>query len=174
MIETVISESSSDIFIQYWWGRIYYIGIGSRHYCLFYQHHYRIFVISQDDNEVFNRAMLFNVGLSEAVKLSEWDCLDEAGAKYLLTRYQPDIARWGVGCVGDQAGEDIMVFCRYTMIKEITQTSQIQIVPSYYRPPKDSNGLMDLMDKFFLCNNYYYLYICYAPLCLTFPPGAKT
>ena len=50
-------------------------------------------MISQDDNEVFNRAMLFNVGLSEAVKLSEWDCLDEAGAKYLLTRYQPDIAR---------------------------------------------------------------------------------
>jgi len=36
---------------------------------------YRILVISQDDNEVFNRAMLFNVGYSEAVKLSEWDCL---------------------------------------------------------------------------------------------------
>ena len=44
---------------------------------LFNMHSYRIFVISQDDNEVFNRAMLFNVGYSEAVNLSdsEWDCL---------------------------------------------------------------------------------------------------
>lgn len=34
-------------------------------------------MISQDDNEVFNRAMLFNVGYSEAVNLSDtkWDCL---------------------------------------------------------------------------------------------------
>ena len=46
---------------------------------MFYQVHttrcYRIFVISQDDKEVFNRAMLFNVGYREAVKLSTWDCL---------------------------------------------------------------------------------------------------
>ena len=36
--------------------------------------HYRIFVISQDDDETFNRAMLFNVGFSEASKISDWDC----------------------------------------------------------------------------------------------------
>eukprot|EP00092_Neocalanus_flemingeri_P027963 GFUD01030359.1.p1 GENE.GFUD01030359.1~~GFUD01030359.1.p1 ORF type:complete len:509 (+),score=123.71 GFUD01030359.1:129-1655(+) len=36
--------------------------------------HYRIFVISQDDKETFNRAMLFNVGFSEASKMSDWDC----------------------------------------------------------------------------------------------------
>eukprot|EP00092_Neocalanus_flemingeri_P070776 GFUD01086903.1.p1 GENE.GFUD01086903.1~~GFUD01086903.1.p1 ORF type:complete len:493 (+),score=97.72 GFUD01086903.1:144-1622(+) len=36
--------------------------------------HYRIFVISQDDEETFNRAMLFNVGFSEASKMSDWDC----------------------------------------------------------------------------------------------------
>ena len=44
-------------------------------------------MISQDDNEVFNRAMLFNVGFSEAVKLSEWDCLGKGGAKYVLEIY---------------------------------------------------------------------------------------
>ena len=36
---------------------------------------YRIFVISQEDGLVFNRAMLFNVGSVEASKLSPWDCL---------------------------------------------------------------------------------------------------
>ena len=47
---------------------------------------YRILVISQDDNEVFNRAMLFNVGYREAVNLtdSEWDCLGDAPALYFL------------------------------------------------------------------------------------------
>ena len=36
--------------------------------------HYRIFVLSQEDNETFNRAMLFNVGFAEASKISAWDC----------------------------------------------------------------------------------------------------
>lgn len=36
--------------------------------------HYRVFVVSQDDEEMFNRAMLFNVGFIEALKFSSWDC----------------------------------------------------------------------------------------------------
>ena len=36
--------------------------------------HYRIFVLSQEDNKTFNRAMLFNVGFAEASKISGWDC----------------------------------------------------------------------------------------------------
>ena len=36
--------------------------------------HYRIFVISQDDDRKFNRAMLFNVGFVEALKLGHWSC----------------------------------------------------------------------------------------------------
>ena len=52
---------------------------------LIQQRSYRIFVISQDDQEVFNRAMLFNVGYSEAVKLSDWDCLGEGTVLYLLS-----------------------------------------------------------------------------------------
>ena len=38
----------------------------------------RIFVISQDDDLVFNRAMLFNVGYMEAMKVSDWDCLGQS------------------------------------------------------------------------------------------------
>ena len=36
--------------------------------------HYRIFVISQEDQLTFNRGMLFNVGFKEASRLSTWDC----------------------------------------------------------------------------------------------------
>jgi len=36
--------------------------------------HYRVFVVSQDDANDFNRAMLFNVGYAESVKLFDWDC----------------------------------------------------------------------------------------------------
>ena len=36
---------------------------------------FRIFVINQADKLTFNRAMLLNVGYTEAMKLSEWDCL---------------------------------------------------------------------------------------------------
>ena len=36
--------------------------------------HYRIFVISQNDTETFNRALLFNIGFSEALNISDWDC----------------------------------------------------------------------------------------------------
>jgi len=36
--------------------------------------HYRVFVISQEDQLTFNRAMLFNVGFKEASQLSAWDC----------------------------------------------------------------------------------------------------
>ena len=32
-------------------------------------------MIHQKDNETFNRAMLLNVGFTEAMKLSDWDCL---------------------------------------------------------------------------------------------------
>ena len=32
-------------------------------------------MIHQKDNETFNRAMLLNVGHSEALKISDWDCL---------------------------------------------------------------------------------------------------
>ena len=35
----------------------------------------RIFVISQDDKELFNRAMNFNVGYSEAMKSGDFNCL---------------------------------------------------------------------------------------------------
>ena len=35
----------------------------------------RIFVISQDDGELFNRAMNFNVGYSEAMKARDFNCL---------------------------------------------------------------------------------------------------
>jgi len=37
--------------------------------------HYRIFIISQDDSELFNRAMLFNVGYVEAMKIMNFNCL---------------------------------------------------------------------------------------------------
>ena len=35
---------------------------------------YQIFVINQDDNNTFNRAMLLNVGYREAEKMDSWDC----------------------------------------------------------------------------------------------------
>ena len=38
---------------------------------------YRIFVISQEDDLTFNRAMLFNVGYKEAMQVSHWDCLGQ-------------------------------------------------------------------------------------------------
>ena len=38
---------------------------------------YRIFLTSQDDDLKFNRAMLFNVGYNEAMKLAQWDCLGQ-------------------------------------------------------------------------------------------------
>ena len=37
--------------------------------------YFRIFVISQDDKELFNRAMNFNVGYSEAMKSGDFNCL---------------------------------------------------------------------------------------------------
>ena len=39
--------------------------------------HSRIFVISQEDDLKFNRAMLLNVGYKEAMKTSHWDCLGQ-------------------------------------------------------------------------------------------------
>ena len=36
--------------------------------------HYRIFIINQSEKETFNRAMLLNIGYSEASKVSNWDC----------------------------------------------------------------------------------------------------
>ena len=41
----------------------------------FYVNISRIFVISQDDGELFNRAMNFNVGYSEAMKSKDFNCL---------------------------------------------------------------------------------------------------
>ena len=35
-------------------------------------------MISQEDDLVFNRAMLFNVGYMEAMKVSDWDCLGQS------------------------------------------------------------------------------------------------
>ena len=36
--------------------------------------HYRIYIVNQADKNKFNRAMLFNVGYTEAVKDFPWDC----------------------------------------------------------------------------------------------------
>ena len=35
----------------------------------------RIFVISQEDEQLFNRAMNFNVGYVEAMKMAKFNCL---------------------------------------------------------------------------------------------------
>ena len=35
-------------------------------------------MISQEDDLVFNRAMLFNVGYMEAMQVSDWDCLGQS------------------------------------------------------------------------------------------------
>lgn len=35
---------------------------------------YRIFVVEQDGNDTFNRAMLMNVGFVEAMKFENYDC----------------------------------------------------------------------------------------------------
>ena len=43
---------------------------------------YRIFLTSQDDDLKFNRAMLFNVGYNEAMKLAQWDCLGQPHYHY--------------------------------------------------------------------------------------------
>ena len=36
--------------------------------------HYRIYIVNQEDKNKFNRAMLFNVGYTEALKDFPWDC----------------------------------------------------------------------------------------------------
>ena len=38
----------------------------------------RIFIISQDDGEIFNRAMLFNVGYMEAKNLMDFNCSSDS------------------------------------------------------------------------------------------------
>ncbi|XP_053561823.1 beta-1,4-galactosyltransferase 3 [Bombina bombina] len=52
-------------------------------YLLYYLHpflqrqqlHYAIFVVHQAGNSTFNRAKLLNIGVREALKLDDWDCL---------------------------------------------------------------------------------------------------
>ena len=41
----------------------------------FEDHHFRVLIVNQDDNEPFNRAWLANVGFAEAMKIREWDCV---------------------------------------------------------------------------------------------------
>ena len=73
-IGTVISEYSFTTFILFWSDRTWITGDNVRQWTNL-SIVFRIFVIQQKDNETFNRAMLLNVGYTEAIKVADWDCL---------------------------------------------------------------------------------------------------
>ena len=73
-IGTVISEYFFTTFILFWSDRTWITGDNVRQWTNL-SIVFRIFVIQQKDNETFNRAMLLNVGYTEAIKVADWDCL---------------------------------------------------------------------------------------------------